>query len=180
MRLAKMKIIWMFLGSLILPFSIANTKNHTQIAVTDNESEKVHNAQVELGMSLIQQGLIKKEFVDEDCAILLQKLTNNMMTNSETVYKIFQNSGKDYNDFGRFQQCEQMPDFNYILLMISPNKELPNSISWGVCVPTVCKDVDLNAYKSFIVNAINNQVPYIFGNVEGLGIKNLQLTIDEI
>ena len=71
------------------------------------------------------------------------------------MFKIYHNSGKDYNDFGRFEECESMPDFNYILGVVNTGKKLANPLSWGLCMPIVCKDFDLNEYKSYIVETIN-------------------------
>ena len=32
-------------------------------------------------------------------------LTNNFMSYNDTVMHIFRNSGKDYNDYGRYEDC---------------------------------------------------------------------------
>ena len=41
-------------------------------------------------------------YEDDDCLTLLQRLTNYFISNSDTITFIYYNSGKDYNDFGRF------------------------------------------------------------------------------
>ena len=48
----------------------------------------------------------EKEYVEEDCITLLQEYCNNFITYKEQLYKIYRNSGKDYNDYGRFEECE--------------------------------------------------------------------------
>ena len=50
--------------------------------------------------------------------MLLKELINYFNTNKEIVYSIVRNSGKDYNDFGRFRDCENLDDFNYMLATI--------------------------------------------------------------
>jgi len=39
------------------------------------------------------------------CVSTLMDLTNNFMSYNDTVIHIFRNSGKDYNDFGRYEDC---------------------------------------------------------------------------
>ena len=41
---------------------------------------------------------------------LLKEMTNEFITNKETIYKIYRNNGKDYNDFGKFDECEALAD----------------------------------------------------------------------
>ena len=69
-------------------------------------------------MSSLNQSLVKqediedvdKEYVEKDCVTLLMDYSNNFITNKDALYKIFRNSGKDYNDFGRFEECEMSSD----------------------------------------------------------------------
>lgn len=50
----------------------------------------------------------------------------------------------------------------------------------GLCMPTVCKEADLNAIKPYLIPIINDQIPFIFQGVEGLNMKQLQLDVDDI
>lgn len=45
-------------------------------------------------------------YLEKDCYTLLQDLVNYFLTYNRTMMQIFRNSGKDYNDFGRFQECQ--------------------------------------------------------------------------
>ena len=93
--------------------------------------------------------------MEQDCITLLQDYCNNFITNMESLYKIYRNSGKDYNDYGRFEECELSPDQNYLLITVDPNRKLSNPLSIGLCMPTVCKEADLNAIKPYFMPIIN-------------------------
>lgn len=114
-----------------------------------------------------------KQYVEKDCLTLLQEITNYFLSNSRTIYLMYRNSGKSYNDFGRFNDCEAMPDFNYMMASISPKKKLSNPLSLGLCLPTVCKESDLNALKPYIMPTLNNELGWIFSDVKGLNLTNL-------
>ena len=43
---------------------------------------------------------------DSPCVAGLMDITNNFMSYNDTVMHIFRNSGKDYNDFGRYEDCQ--------------------------------------------------------------------------
>lgn len=122
----------------------------------------------------------EKEYDEQDCVTLLQELTNHFISKKDTIYKIYRNSGKDYNDYGRFDECEAIPDQNYMLITVDPKKGLSNPLSMGLCMPTVCKEADLNAIKPYIMPVVNQQLPYIFEGVQGLNMSHLQLFIDDI
>lgn len=68
---------------------------------------------------------------------MLQNLTNYFISNNETVEHIIRNSGKDYNDLGRYYDCiNTREDFRYILASVP--HALPIGVSVGLCVPKVC------------------------------------------
>ena len=52
------------------------------------------------------------------CVKVMQNLTNNFIDNADTVLHIFRNSGKDYNDFGRFSDCKEIHHFNYFMAAV--------------------------------------------------------------
>jgi hypothetical protein len=35
--------------------------------------------------------------------------------NNDTLFMMYRNSGKDYNDYGRFEDCENHENYTYIL-----------------------------------------------------------------
>ena len=55
----------------------------------------------------------------ESCVGLLQNITNYFVSNNETLEQIIRNSGKDYNDLGRYEDCTfNVEGFHYILVTI--------------------------------------------------------------
>ena len=93
---------------------------------------------------------------------------------------MFRNSGKDYNDFGRMDDCEADPQFDYLLGSVTTAKLFPIPVSMGLCLPTVCNEANLNEIKPYFMKAINNQLPYIFATHSGFNITDLQLVPDDI
>lgn len=77
---------------------------------------------------------------------------------------MFRNSGKDYNDLGRFEDCLDIgvatDEFRYILGTIP--KAFPIPMSLGICVPTICTVQDFNNYKPYIIESINTIIPELF------------------
>lgn len=109
-------------------------------------------------------GVVEKNYLEDDCVTLLQKYTNNFMKNGDVIIQMLRNSGKDYNDFGRMDDCEADPQFDYLLGSVTTPKLFPIPISTGFCLPTVCNEASLNEIKPYIMRAINNQLPYLFGS----------------
>ena len=70
------------------------------------------------------------------CINVLQNLTNYFLSNNETIEQIFRNSGKDYNDLGRYEDCLNTTGFRYILATVAHALPIPMSV--GLCVPLVC------------------------------------------
>ncbi len=68
------------------------------------------------------------------CQQYLQNLTNYFYDGSETLYFIFRNSGKDYNDLGRYDDCKNNSDFRYLLASVQNVFPIPMSV--GLCVPS--------------------------------------------
>ena len=106
------------------------------------------------------------DFDDDDqnknlCSQTLQNLTMNFLTDNKTVYTMFRNSGKDYNDLGRFEDCNKEPDFVYILASVQQG--LPAPLNLGLCVPKECSADDFNRYfKASFIAGINTLIPEIF------------------
>ena len=73
-------------------------------------------------------------FGDETCEKILMDLTNNFIQYNDTVLHIFRNSGKDYNDYGRFDDCVNMHNFNYFIAMILDRFPIPFTL--GLCLPS--------------------------------------------
>ena len=120
-----------------------------------------------------------KNYEDDDCLTLLQRYTNYFITNGDTIIEMFHNSGKDYNDFGRFTNCEANTNFNYLLANVH-SKQLPIPMSMGLCMPTVCKEADLNELKPYILPIVNNQLPYIMDEIKGFNLTHFQISDTEV
>jgi hypothetical protein len=97
------------------------------------------------------------------------------MDNNETVEYIFRNSGKDYNDLGRFEDCYNNSDFHYILATIPLALPIPMSV--GLCVPAVCSVDDFMALRPTLVPLLDSLLPELFEGVKGF--DHLQLTLRE-
>ena len=79
---------------------------------------------------------------------------NNFFSNRDDLLRIYRNSGKDYNDFGRYKDCLALSDYSYFLASI--NKDTINHpISIGLCLPARCKEEDLNQFKPYVIPALN-------------------------
>ena len=63
-------------------------------------------------------------------------LTNYFLEYNQTLEVMYRNSGKDYNDLGRYDHCVSLPHYKYILATIP--KALPISLNLGLCVPNNC------------------------------------------
>jgi hypothetical protein len=74
--------------------------------------------------------------------------TNNFIANNDTMMTIFRNSGKDYNDFGRFEDCKYYHHFNYFMLTILEKYPVPFGV--GLCLPQQCTLDDLNEFKPYL------------------------------
>lgn len=99
------------------------------------------------------------------------------MENNETVTKIFRNSGKDYNDLGRFEDCLNLTGYRYILASVP--KAFPIPMSLGMCVPDICTVQDFNNFKSYLVSMINLVIPELFEGLKGFDLS-LQLNTDDL
>lgn len=107
-------------------------------------------------------------------------MTNYYITNADTINFIYRNSGKDYNDFGSYQDCENASGFNYLMGYVSTDYELPIPISTGVCVPEECKPADMNELKPFLLPPINGYLNLMFQDIKGFDLKDLQLKSNDI
>ena len=68
------------------------------------------------------------------CVSVMMDITNNFISYNDTVMHIFRNSGKDYNDFGRYEDCGgDLKNFNYF--MVTVLKKFPIPFTMGLCLP---------------------------------------------
>ncbi len=79
---------------------------------------------------------------------------------------MFDYSGKDYNDFGRYHDCVKEKDLHYVLGTVAD--KFPISMSIGMCVPKVCTIQDFFEFGPYIVASINKAIPTLFRNIKGL------------
>lgn len=92
-------------------------------------------------------------------------ITNYFLTYNQTLEKMYRNSGKDYNDLGRYDDCLRIPDFHYILASIP--KALPIPMALGMCVPSNCSVSDFITFKPFLIEALNGIILNLFDDVKG-------------
>ena len=88
---------------------------------------------------------------------------------SDTLNRVFRNSGKDYNDLGRYEDCLNLTDYRYILATVL--KIFPIPMSVGICVPSACTISDFNSFKPIFVNGINLLIPDLFAGIKGFDLE---------
>ncbi|CDW91686.1 UNKNOWN [Stylonychia lemnae] len=108
---------------------------------------------------------------DITCVKYLKNVTNYFMEYNKTVTKILRYSGKDYNDFGKYEDCLNIKDekFSYILATIP--RVFPIPISLGLCLPAICTSQDFNNAKPYLIEVINQYIPEIFQGLKGFDLS---------
>lgn len=114
---------------------------------------------------------------DMDCASVMMELTNNFIKYNDEFLHVFRNSGKDYNDYGRFEDCTDIHDFNYYLATVLHKFPIPFTL--GLCLPSQCSIDDLNEFKPFFINVINAMIPNMFEEVKGFN-NSTQILEEEL
>ena len=112
-----------------------------------------------------------KDFInisDNNCTSYLLKIFTST-SSDETIENMFRNSGKDYNDLGRFEECLNLTDYYYVLMSIP--KAFPIPMSIGVCMPKVCSLSDFENFKPYFVNFINAAIPDVFAGIKGFDLS---------
>ena len=89
-----------------------------------------------LAFERVELNAIELDFEKTQCTKLLMNLTNYFLTYNKTIEIIYRNSGKDYNDLGRYDDCLLINGFHYILASIP--KALPIPMAVGMCIPDIC------------------------------------------
>jgi hypothetical protein len=96
----------------------------------------------------------------------------------------YRNSGKDYNDFGRFKDCKDHPDYQYFLITCKEDRcggKFPTSVSMGICAPADCSEEELRAIIPEVLPAINDlAIPYEFAHIVEDSDVPLTLSMDEL
>lgn len=114
------------------------------------------------------------DFGDDTCEKILMDLSNKFIQYNDTVLHMFRNSGKDYNDYGRYHDCLNIHNFNYFMVLILHRFPIP--FTWGLCMPSQCQVEDLMEFRPFLAKAFNAAIPNMFEDVRGFDPKTL---IDE-
>lgn len=107
---------------------------------------------------------------------------------SEHKYKFmkaYSNTGKTYNDFGRFQDCVENKETEYMLLNCKEDRcsnRFPVDISIGLCIPKPCSKDDIMIVLPFMLPYINAGImPYQFTNLNQNDIKkSMHISSDEL
>lgn len=89
----------------------------------------------------------------------------------DTIENIIRNSGKDYNDFGRYEDCLNITDYYYILVTMP--KAFPIPISIGLCLPNKCTKKDVENFKPYMLDFINGAIPEVFDGIKGFDAKKI-------
>ena len=70
------------------------------------------------------------------CIQVLMALSNNFIKYSDEFLHVFRNSGKDYNDYGRYSDCTEIHEFNYFMATVLHKFPIPFTL--GLCLPAQC------------------------------------------
>lgn len=96
------------------------------------------------------------------------------------IKNAYYKSGKDYNDFGKYVECEADPNSNYLLGYYTKKDTLPGSMSMGLCVPSVCTAAELNELKHFFLPALNSFIGHILTDIQGFNLSSVQFLSEDI
>jgi hypothetical protein len=99
--------------------------------------------------------------------------------------QVFRNSGKDYNDFGRYKQCKNREGFVYYLLTCKDddkcNEKFLTTMSIGLCVPQQCGVEDIESLLPEFLYFINSiAIPYEFSHIVKKNESNPQLLMEDL
>lgn len=98
--------------------------------------------------------------------------SNHFISQADTVIHIIRNSGKDYNDYGRYRDCLETNHQQMSYFLVSILDRFPVPLSIGFCLPQPCGVDDLEAFKPTLVSSIKSTLPYLFEDVKGFEDKN--------
>lgn len=98
---------------------------------------------------------------------------------------MFRNSGKDYNDFGRFKQCKKKEGFVYYLVTCKDDdkcdEKFLTTMSIGLCVPASCSADDIQSILPDYLYLINSiAIPYEFSHIVKKNESNPVLMLDDL
>lgn len=99
----------------------------------------------------------------------MHNLTNFFTDNESPLGNIYRNSGKDYNDLGRYEDCLNITGYHYILASVP--KVFPIPMSIGLCIPEVCTVSDFNEYKPYLVELLDQIIPEVFEGIKGFDLE---------
>lgn len=141
----------------------------------------INNGRIDIADAFISfiQDLQSKNTTSKTCSDVLMNYTNYFMTNSDAVTHIIRNSGKDYNDYGRYRDCIETTHNQMSYFLISILEKFPVPLSIGLCLPHPCSVSDLEAFKPTLVNVIQSTLPFLFEDVKGFENKH-NITTEDI
>ena len=110
------------------------------------------------------------------CADTLREYSNFFVANADPLMHMFRNSGKDYNDFGRFQECVKVDahlSMRYYLLAVLDRFPFP--LTLGLCLPAECTMENVQSFKPHFVDALNSGalMMNIFEDVKGISNRTI-------
>jgi hypothetical protein len=81
------------------------------------------------------KGYLEEETAPSQCADTLRTYSNFFMENADPLLHMFRNSGKDYNDFGRFQDCTESAHLPMNYYLVGVFDKFPFPLTIGLCLP---------------------------------------------
>ena len=94
----------------------------------------------------------------------------------------YRNSGKDYNDFGRFSSCAENENFEYMLMTCKEERcghKFSIDISMGICVPKECSKTDVENILPLLIPILNkhNLLPKQLKDVADIHADDVELVL---
>jgi hypothetical protein len=116
------------------------------------------------------KGYLEEGAAPSQCADTLRTYSNFFMGNADPLLHMFRNSGKDYNDFGRFHECTESAHLPMNYYLVGVFDKFPFPLTIGVCLPQECTLEDLEAFRPHLANGLNTGavIGNIFEDVKGL------------
>lgn len=91
---------------------------------------------------------------------------------------IVRNSGHDYNDFGRYRDCQNKHQMNYYL--VSVLEKFPVPMAFGLCLPQECSLQDVEGFKPNLLNGIRSVIPNVLEDVKGFDRIDSRITFEDL
>jgi hypothetical protein len=101
------------------------------------------------------------------------------MTNSDQLLHVVRNSGHDYNDFGKYNDCHRgKHSMNYYLVSVLDKFPVPLAV--GLCLPAECSLEDVRGFAPTLMKVFQGALPNIVEDVKGFDHVDIGLKLEDL